>query len=114
MQRMILILIVLLLRLFPGYSQNVHIPDAAFLHALIQEGIDSNGDGQICHEEAEIITCLDIAGDWDAGLRGQIKNMIGIEAFRNLDTLRCQYNQISSLDFSFRNNFCICCRIFWI
>ncbi len=90
----------LLLGAFPLHSQFVTIPDAAFLSALIEEGVDKNGDSLISTEEAELITYLDIAGNWDEGKPGEIKDLKGIEVFVNLDTLRCNYNQISSLDLS--------------
>jgi len=48
----------------------------------------------------EIITYSRISGNWEEGQRGGTENMKGIEAFINLDTLRCNYNQLSSLDLS--------------
>ena len=61
-----------------------HIPDTAFLYALIEEGVDTNGDSLISHDEAELITYLGIEGSWEEGKRGEIKNMKGIEAFINI------------------------------
>ena len=90
----------LLLGAFPLHSQFVTIPDAAFLRALIEAGVDINGDSLISHDEAELITYLDIEGSWEDGQSGEIKNMKGIEAFINLDTLRCSYNLITSLNLS--------------
>ena len=70
-----------------------NIPDDAFLTALIEEGVDTNGDGEISPAEAEVITYLDVRFD-------SISDMTGIEAFINLDTLDCGYNQLTSLDVS--------------
>ena len=57
MKRIGLILIAVLLMAFPLFSQNVNIPDAAFLDALIEEGVDTNGDKLIDIEEAEARLC---------------------------------------------------------
>jgi hypothetical protein len=86
-------------------EQPVYIPDTAFLHALINEGVDTNGDNLISYEEAEAIHSLDVRGErvciedncWNSG---QITSLTGIEAFVNLDTLRCDHNQLTSLDVS--------------
>ena len=37
------------------------IPDNAFLNALIELGVDSNGDGEISPGEAETVTELDVS-----------------------------------------------------
>lgn len=81
-------------------SQSVSIPDKAFVNALIEEGVDTNGDRIISYVEAALITYLDISGNWDEGEPGEVENMKGIEAFINMDTLRCNYMQLSSLDLS--------------
>ena len=39
----------------------VIIPDNNFLSALIDQGVDTNGDGIISPEEAEVIISLDVA-----------------------------------------------------
>jgi len=75
---------------FEGY---VYIPDTAFLYALIEEGVDSNKDSLISFGEAEICTKLNVAGEG-------IADMSGIEAFKNLDSLVCFYNKLTSLDVS--------------
>ncbi len=84
----------------PEPIENVDIPDQAFLNALIDEGVDTNGDSLISFEEAEAVISLDISGhlggSWTVS-RG-IRNMKGIEAFINLDTLDCSINEIRSLD----------------
>jgi Leucine-rich repeat (LRR) protein len=100
MKRIGLILMAFLLGALPLYSQIVPIPDTAFRYALIREGVDTDGDSLISSDEAEQITYLKIAGNWEEGILGGIKSIKGIEAFINLDTLRCHYNQLSSLDLS--------------
>jgi hypothetical protein len=70
----------------------VHI-STSFLLALIQEGVDTNGDSQINIEEAEALSFLNVAGYG-------ITDMTGIETFFNLDTLYCGDNHFSSLDVS--------------
>ena len=76
----------------------LNIPDENFLAALIEEGVDNNGDGKISTTEAEVITYLDVSGTQDTP--GEIENILGIEAFTNLDTLICSYNQLTTLDVS--------------
>ncbi len=65
----------------------------SLLRALIEEGVDTNGDSQINPEEAEAVTYLDVSG-YD------ITDMAGIDAFVNLDTLYCGENIFTSLDLS--------------
>jgi hypothetical protein len=67
--------------------------ETSFMLALIQEGVDTNGDSQINPEEAEAVTWLDVAGYG-------ITDMTGIENFFNLETLYCGDNQFASLDVS--------------
>jgi Leucine-rich repeat (LRR) protein len=71
----------------------VNIEDNNFLKALTEQGVDTDGDGFISQSEAEVITSQDVSDD-------SISGMTGIEAFVNLDTLKCSNNQITSLDFS--------------
>jgi Leucine-rich repeat (LRR) protein len=79
----------------------VNITDATFLAALIENGIDMDGDGLISKSEAERITSLNINGEYSGYDRDQgIQDLSGLEIFVNLDTLRCSYNQIASLDIS--------------
>ena len=81
-----------------GGEQIVFLPDTAFLQALVEKGIDTNGDGLICFNEVGAITTLDISTEIDTvqmehglncGPVGAIKTLIGIETFLNLDTLIC-------------------------
>ncbi len=71
----------------------VEIPDTAFLYALIEEGVDTNGDSLISYAEAEAKTTLQVSG------RG-ISDMTGIEAFINLDSLLCGNNSLTNLEVS--------------
>jgi Leucine-rich repeat (LRR) protein len=76
------------------YSDSiVFIPDTAFLYALIDEGVDTNGDSLISYSEAEAITSLYVVND-------NISDMSGIEAFINLDSLDCSLNKLTTLDVS--------------
>jgi hypothetical protein len=76
----------------------IEIPDNNFLNALIELGVDTNRDGIISSSEAEAITYLDVSGTYD--IPGEIQKIQGLEAFINLDTLICSYNQISTLNIS--------------
>jgi len=81
----------------------VEITDDAFLDALIQIGLDTDGDGEISVPEAEATTWININGEYLHGQPdyvGDITDLTGIEAFINLDTLICSYNRITSLDVS--------------
>jgi len=71
----------------------VNIPDTAFLHALIDEGVDTNGDSLISYREAEAVKSLWVYNK-------EISDLTGIEAFVNLDTLSCQGNSLTNLDVS--------------
>ena len=85
--------------------EHVYIPDNAFLDALIDEGVDTDGNGMISYTEAEAITSLDVSGEWicnggSCGYIRQIASLEGVEAFINLDTLLCYNNKLTSLDVS--------------
>jgi hypothetical protein len=67
--------------------------ETSFLLALIQEGVDTNGDSRINPDEAEAVTNLNVAGYG-------ITDMTGIENFFNLDTLYCGENNFIRLDVS--------------
>ena len=71
----------------------VIIPDNNFLNALIERGVDKNGDGIISTGEAAELTFLDVSSC-------SISDLKGIEAFINMDSLYCAYNQLTSLDVS--------------
>ncbi|RLD68463.1 MAG: hypothetical protein DRI98_11775 [Bacteroidetes bacterium] len=93
-----------------SYGGIVPIPDTAFLHSLIEEGVDTNGDSLISYAEAQRVSFLDVAGNYGDPLTGMcnsnrgIKSMKGIGAFTNLDTLVCGCNLLESLDLSKNRN----------
>ncbi|MCF8378962.1 MAG: T9SS type A sorting domain-containing protein [Bacteroidales bacterium] len=93
MKRISVIFSIIVLGSLPLFSQNVSIPDANFLAALIAEGVDTNVDGQISYAEAEAVTNLNVG-------HKSISKLKGIEAFVNIDTLYCSYNQLTILDVS--------------
>lgn len=74
-------------------AQIVNIPDANFKNALIENGIDTNNDGEIQVSEAEVVVNLNINFK-------EISSMEGIQSFINLEVLQCYGNQLSSLDMS--------------
>jgi len=73
------------------YVKNVFIPDTAFLNALIEMGLDKNGDSLISHAEADSIHFLDISDR-------EISDLMGVEAFNNLDSLYCQSNNLANIN----------------
>ncbi|MBE0654141.1 MAG: T9SS type A sorting domain-containing protein, partial [Bacteroidales bacterium] len=76
------------------YSGNlVYIPDVNLLKALINKGVDTSGDGRISFPEAEAVTSIDVHSK-------NIADMTGIEAFINIDSFDCSYNQLTALDIS--------------
>jgi len=100
----------------PNPDDPVNIPDPAFLNALIDIGVDTNGDSLISFSEAEKIDTISIGGsiwcygmqgpmnaDWKSmppGPSGDIINLKGIEAFKNLIYFDCCMNKITTLDVS--------------
>lgn len=95
--------------LFPLFlsAQTVYIPDANFKLALINSGVDTNGNGEIEEAEALLIEILNVF-DRD------IEDLEGIKAFANLKSLNCKGNLLTELDldglifleelYCFRNN----------
>lgn len=84
----------------PGPNDPVDIPDQYFLIALIEDGVDTNGDGLISYGEAEMIITIVLDPDSTSRSKGKISSLVGLEAFINLDTLHCCNNQIQELDVS--------------
>ncbi len=76
-------------------AQNVTIPDSNFKNALLaNSAINLNADSEIQLSEAQAYT-----GEINVNSVG-ISDMTGIEAFINISSLRCSYNQLTMLDVS--------------
>ncbi|CAL2082865.1 T9SS type A sorting domain-containing protein [Tenacibaculum sp. 190524A02b] len=76
---------------FPAF---VNVPDANFKTFLVaSEYRDKNQDGEIDIHEAREIIDLNCSNK-------EIQNITGIEAFVNLEALRCYNNQLTKLDVS--------------
>lgn len=71
----------------------IYIPDQNFRFALLAAKIDNNKDGEFTQEELSEVHDLKINNQ-------DIANLTGIRAFKNLYTLLCKGNQITSLDLS--------------
>ena len=82
------------------------IQDMAFLHALIRQGVDINGDSIISYAEAELVTCLNfsyVPHSDEPVIPAEVCNISclkGIEAFINLESLNGACNDIKELDVS--------------
>jgi hypothetical protein len=74
----------------------IYIPDSEFLHELIDDGIDINGDSTISYREAASVSFLNLSNYFGA----DITNLTGIEAFINLEILVCRCNKIDNLNLS--------------
>jgi len=83
-------------------AQNVNIPDANFKAYLVgNTAVNTNGDDEIQVSEAEaftgMINCANLG----------ISDLTGIEAFVNITELRCQQNQLTTLNVSSNVNLTI-------
>ena len=101
MKRIVLLVLVFSLGVIPMFSQNVAIPDTAFLAALIEEGVDTNEDSLISYFEAEAVTSPNVSSYLlDRDFFSNILDMTGIEVLVNLDSLFCCGNLSTNLYFS--------------
>jgi Leucine-rich repeat (LRR) protein len=75
----------------------VKFADDEFLDLLISRGIDVNEDGKISYDEAEAVHILNISYE-------SLKDVSGIQAFKNVDTLICDMNLLTTLDVSNMKN----------
>jgi hypothetical protein len=76
----------------------VYIPDTAFLHVLIDAGVDTGGDGLISYEEAGNTGYLDVSSGTN------IRDLTGLEAFVHLDTFICRDLGLEALPLGFNQN----------
>jgi len=96
MKQYLIITYILVVSTLKGLTQNVFFQDANFKAALLVNPtvIDINGDLEIQVSEAN-----GFHGTIDVHSKN-ISNLTGIESFTNLDSLKCYYNNIASLDIS--------------
>ncbi len=88
------LLFFLLLSSFFGHAQYTSIPDLNFEDALIKLGIDNGAiDGKVLTTSIKNIKSLEIRYK-------NISNLSGIEDFSELETLICNNNNLTVLDFS--------------
>ncbi len=92
----ILILSILLIQFVSTSAQTVDIPDGNFLQALIEFGVDTNGDGMIQISEAESVDSIDVS-------QSNIESLEGIDAFQNLIYFDCWNNKLSTLNLTLPN-----------
>ena len=90
---MIIVLIVSVLSQCKKDTLPSTIPDKNFLNALIERGVDKNGDGIISTGEAAEVTFLNVNSC-------SISDLKCIEGFINMNSLYCNYNKLTSLDVS--------------
>lgn len=91
---LILLIFILLAQCKKGADKAlVNIPDQNFLNELLDAGVDQDGDGRISHPEAESTLSLFLGPS-------NIKDLSGIEAFINLDTLEVRVNPLIPPDLS--------------
>ena len=87
------ILLLLLLASGLASAQIVNIPDSSFKNELINDGVDTNSDGEIQVSEALATTSISLQSS-------NIMNITGIEAFENLESFQSDPNQVAAIDFS--------------
>jgi Leucine-rich repeat (LRR) protein len=74
-------------------DNHVKIPDINFLYALIDQGVDTDGNGMISSQEADQCERLDVHSS-------EISDLTGIEHFLHLERLNCGDNEITDLNLS--------------
>lgn len=80
---------------FTATCQTVNIPDANFKAYLVNNAeINTNGDTEIQITEAQSFTGLMQCAS------GEINSLVGIEAFTEIEVLRCFNNNLTELDLS--------------
>ena len=71
---------------------STNFPDANF-RAYVTENFDTDGNGVLSDTEKNAVTSIKVSSK-------SISSMAGVENFKNLKTLSCSSNQLSSLDVS--------------
>jgi len=77
-------------------NESVDFTDSAFLYALIEEGVDTNGDSLISYAEVEARISLNLP----LKVYNRISDLTGIKAFVNLESLSVQGNSLTSINLS--------------
>jgi Leucine-rich repeat (LRR) protein len=110
MKRLLSFLLFILISCYSN-AQVVDIPDANFESKLLEADvtntiakdlagnffkIDANNDGEIQDSEALTVLYLDVKGEGSGDTN--IVSLIGIEAFSNIETLDCSWNDFTNLD----------------
>ncbi len=86
-----------------GAGAKTQFEDAEF-RRLVLAACDADGDGAISQDEADKVTELDLTYDSESEERVVIKSLSGIQIFRNLKNLDCDFNALTSLDLSGMEN----------
>ena len=89
------LLFLLCITMYDLAAQIVDIPDPAFKAVLIEDGVDTNGDGEIQVSEADSVYSIVLNDE-------NIESLIGIKEFSNLLALQCRKLSIQELDVSLR------------
>jgi len=88
-----------LISIFSSFSQSTLIPNVNFEQALINLNIDSDGlNGSILNSDA-----LQVNGHLNVSSKN-ITDLTGIEAFKNLESLDCSDNILTTLDLSMNDS----------
>ena len=87
------LLLILLCIPIIGFGQQTYVPDDNFEQELINRGCDNVLDDYVTTALIDTIIYLDVNGS-------NISDMTGIEDFTSLFDLRCDDNQITSLNLS--------------
>lgn len=74
-------------------AQTINFPDPNFKNAILENGVDLDKDQEIQLHEAESVTVLTVSS------KG-ITDLTGIEAFKNLKELSCNWNELTLIDVS--------------
>lgn len=72
-------------------ASNMDMPDKNFWNYLLAS-FDTNQDGVLSTDERNAVTIIDTPGT--SGAQGNIRSMEGIQAFPNLQTLICNYEDL--------------------
>lgn len=81
----------------PVFGDGGTIPDSVF-RAYVLENFDTDRNGKISREEADAVFVIDV--DVESADTPLIESLTGIEHFKNLRKLACNWNNLTALDLS--------------